>query len=724
MSGLKEAVAKALPVYEIPDDDLVSGILVPAMSSARDVRIGAGYFSSRCLAQIAPGLAAFIANSTEPLRLLISPEIDDADKSAIERGVRTPEQVLADKATLLIKDARLSESAVVKHTADCLSYLVAARRLELRFVLMNRGMYHKKVWLFHTDETWVAVHGSGNATTRGLLVNGEQMTVDRPWVDGPNVAMRVEKLVQRWERQWNNEQTHSVTLTALQGLRFAGRRASEDDVPTADDFWEAWRKDYEAGLEPPLPPNVSLTPLHILTIPRWLEWKTGRYAHQSRAVEAFLTAGGRGVLEIATGGGKTLTALIAATQCQDQHQGPLLVMVLVPSTPLMHQWSDDVRDFGVEPIVLSELERSARKSMLEEVRAAFAVGRRRAEVLIVTNKLFADDPAVREFINAQGVDVLTMVIGDEMHNLGAPSFINDPPKRFDRRLGLSATPIRQYDPDGTDQLFAFFGKPVYEFSLQNAIEAKCLTPYRYFLHEVTLTEKEQDKYLELTEELRVAGFGVDDKGTTRNSDPRIERLLRLRRAVLEQADGKIAMLRKLLEKHGPRKVKQTLIYASAKESAVESQKQILKINALLSDLGIVSHQFTSAETSRAETRALLDQFGDGEYQVLTAMKVLDEGVDIPQTDTAYILASSAVRREWVQRRGRILRTAQGKTRATLHDFLVLPLDLSSKAAKFILRAELARADEFAKLSENEYTDGGPRLLISKYETVMRAFEEN
>src|SRR5262249_4587140 len=161
-------------------------------------------------------------------------------------------------------------------------------------------------------------------------------------------------------------------------------------------------------------------------------------------------------------------------------------------------------------------------------------------------------------------DVLAMLVGDEMHNLGAPSFAANPPQRFNKRLGLSATPIRQYDPDGTDRLFSFFGRPVFEFSLAEAIAARCLTPYRYYLHEVTLTAEECDKYVELTEELRKAGYGVDDKGGSHFSDPRIERLLRLRRAVLEQAEQKVEVLRSLLQKHGPRNVKQTLIYASAK----------------------------------------------------------------------------------------------------------------------------------------------------------------
>lgn len=712
--ALSAVLANVLPVYEIPDDDLVGEVLIPAMESASQVRIGSGFFSSSCLAQIAAGLAAFIENSSGPLQLLISPEISADDRNAIERGIKQPEEVIEESTERLLIDARLSESALVLHTLDCLSYLVASNRLDLRFVLMRQGMYHKKLWLFDGDTGWSAVHGSGNLTTRGLLVNGEQMTVDRPWMDGGSAQIRVALLVGQWERQWNNESPHSLTLAAPQGLRFAGRRANEDVVPTVKDFWDAWRKDFEAGREPPLPPHYRAGPSHTLQVPAHMDWRTGPYGHQGRAVDAFLAANGRGVFEIATGGGKTKAALIAATQLQIQHRGPMLVMILVPSTPLMLQWTDDVHTFGIDPILPSRVPGQKRRGLFEEVRAGLGGGDPRTEVVIATNKLFFQDEACRELVESLPADTLTMLIGDEMHNLGTPTFLSNPPKRFDKRLGLSATPVRQYDPDGTDRLFDYFGRPVFEFSLAEAIESGCLTRYRYHLHEVELSVDEMDKYAELTERLRAAGFRHTDDGQTMVSNTIVERLLRERRAVLEQASAKISALRRLLVDAGPRAVQRTLIYTSAKATILDKERQINKVNTLLSDLGIVSHQFTSAETSRAHADDLLDRFGRGDYQVLTAMKVLDEGIDIPQTDTAYLMASSTVRREWVQRRGRILRVSPGKGVATLHDFLVVPPDPDSKHGRAVLRGELIRAEEFASLAVNEWDDDGPRSVLSAY----------
>lgn len=715
LTGLKEALSGAMPVYEIPDDDLVSEVLIPAMSYADEARVAAGFFSSHCLAQLAPGLSAYVGNGGRTLRVLLSPEISKADHDAIERGVKSPELVLAEATDRLFHDARLSESALVQHTLDCLAYLVAAGRLELRFVLMQTGMYHKKQWLFRSGDDWAAVHGSGNATARGLLVNGEQMTLDRPWMDGESPAKRVERLVEQWDRQWDNRHAYSLTLTAAQGLKFASPRVSEGLVPTVRDFWEAWDRDNRAGLEPDLPPSFQAA-AHILTIPDGLEWRSGPYQHQGQAVDALLAAGGRGVLAIATGGGKTRTALIAVSQMQAQSAGSVVVLVLVPSKPLMQQWAADVAGFGLVPFLPSLADASHRRRRLEEIKAALAVSQKRTEVIISSNALFAQDRSLRDFFDNLDPSVEAILIGDEMHNLGVPSFLGDPPERFTRRLGLSATPIRQYDPDGSDKLFDFFGEQVFEFSLRDAIRSGCLVPYRYFIHEVHLTDSEMDKYVDLTEQLRRSGFRVDDDGQTIVPSDKVERLLRERRAVLEQASAKVHRLRAILQDQDRRQpVRRTLIYTSAKPSVFHDMRQIDQVNGMLSDLGIVSHQFTSDETSRVDASAILERFGTGDYQVLTAMKVLDEGVDIPQTDAAFILASSTVRREWVQRRGRVLRKAPGKSVASIHDFFVIPPNPTSPTGQAIIRAELRRLREFTDDCDNEWATDGPRSLIGKYE---------
>jgi len=707
------------PAFEIPDDDLVGEVLIPAMRVSDEVRLAAGFFTSRCLAQIAPGLAAFLNDSDASLKLLVSPEISEEDREAISRGIREPQPVVEDALESLFEHARLSESAIEQHTVKTLAYLVASDRLLLRVVLMERGMYHKKIWLFRSADHWLAVHGSGNATERGLLVNGEQMSIDRAWQDGPQSQSRVKIFLDQWTRRWENRHPSSLTVEVSQALEvLQGYVAAAP--PTAADFWHAWRLDREAGLEPELPPGMRSSPFdHRLQIPSGLVWREGRYAHQGRAVDALLKERG-GIVSIATGGGKTKVALIAASEMQNEEPRHLCVVVLVPSRPLVRQWTEEIREFGIDPIVLTGTGAMDRRAELERVSLAFTTELPRTEILVMSNALFTRvDSAERRWLTDLPASIECVLIADEVHNLGTPSFINDPPEFFRRRIGLSATPIRQYDPDGTHQLFEFFGgPPVFEFPLGDAIEAGCLVPYRYYPHVVELDSVEMEHYEHLTEQLARAGFQVDDDGVTIALNPRIERLLRERRALVEQADAKYPALEQELRRMGAESVSRTLIYTSAKPEILGKPKQITAVNGILERLHIISHQYTSKETGTARSQTILSKFGSGEYQVLTAMKVLDEGIDIPQTDTAFLLASSTVQREWVQRRGRILRQMLGKKVAHLHDFIVLPPDVDTTVGQSLLKSELRRASEFASIAENEFDAGGPNDVIRGLEAMV------
>jgi superfamily II DNA or RNA helicase len=701
-------------MYEVPQDDIVGEVLVPAMANSETVNAGAGFFSSRCFAQLAPGLASFLDASQKPLRMLISPELRTQDVEAIKLAATNPEIVVQDTLAKLFESASIDPSKIVKHSIDCLAYLLAAGRLELKVVLMPAGQYHKKFWLFYDGVDHVAVHGSGNATERGMLVNGEQMSVSVSWT-GESAALRsIEKLALGWERDWKNENKHYKTFIASKALEVLKRMAPKE-VPTLKDFWDAWREDYEHNIEPPLPVSVLSKVSETLKIPDWLQWRDGAYKHQGEAVDEFESNGRRGLLAIATGGGKTKTSLISATRAQDDSQGGFVVLILVPSSPLEAQWSQEVVEFGIAPVRLSKLQTGKRHVKLSELLAVYAAGSGETTVLVSTNSLFAQDQQLKGFLERVSAFASTMLIGDEVHNLGAGSFVNKPPEFFEFRLGLSATPVRQYDPDGTDKLLDFFGGQIYEFSLEQAIAAGCLVPYNYYLIEVLMDEYEFEEYQKLTMQIVKAGASEDDDGRSDFSSSLVSRLLMKRRSLIEHVGDKTRALRLLLTELRGDLLSKTLIYASAKQTPPDQEKQIATVNAMLKEMGVPFHQITSEETASGAAKVHLDRFASGDLKVLTAMKVLDEGVDLPQTDTAVLLASSAVEREWVQRRGRVLRSAPGKEVASIYDFLVVPPSLDNSQAKSLLRSELTRIEAFAMASQNEWSAGGPRSIIQKYE---------
>jgi superfamily II DNA or RNA helicase len=723
MSDLRRRLERADGIYHIPDDDLLGEVLIPGLGAATEVRIGAGFFSSGSLGQLAPGLAEQLNENRPPIKMILSPSLSVEDSEAIFSGVADRDGVIARCTQRIFDGARYSASKIVQHTLDCLSILVAQDRLELKVVLYPNGSYHRKIWLLSADGDRVVVHGSGNATYRGLVSNGEQMTVDCSWWDEARSVARIRRLSDVWEREWCGDSPYCVTRAVPEVIaEIRDHARSLEHAPTTEDLWRAWQADFKVGqsdLAPHSTPAGVVKPTsRLLAIPEWLDWKAGRYAHQAKAVDAFEQNGSRGILAIATGGGKTKTAMIAATRAQDEHSGPALIVILVPTSPLEAQWAEEVSVFGLNPVRPSSSSPARRRVRLEELQAALSVTQPHTEVVLLQTGLLRTDDYLKEFFVNVGRHCLKFLIADEVHNMGASATLRALPPSFTHRIGLSATPVRQYDPEGTALLEEYFGPEVFRFSLGDAIDSGCLVRYEYYLHETRLNGSEFSKYQDLTRRLAKFGRASDDGRPDGGANDQVERLLRERRAVLEHAAGKLDLLRRLLEDVGPSAVQRTLIYASQKPDPFERGRQIDDVNGLLRSMGIDFHQFTYTETSQPDARVHLERFASGELQVLTAMKVLDEGVDLPATETAFVLASSTVEREWVQRRGRILRTAPGKTVARLHDFFVVPPEPTHPASVPLIKSELRRANAFAELAANEYSVGGPRELIQKYEQLV------
>jgi superfamily II DNA or RNA helicase len=711
MSALRE-LAQMQPLYTIPGDDLIGEVLIPAMSAASSLRCMAGFFSSAAFRHVAPGIAAFINETGGTFRLLISPALDDADREAVRAALSRREDVLRRAVETLLEGARLSESALELHTLDCLSYLLAAGRLDIRFVLMtDGGMFHPKVWIFHDGRDLLVAHGSSNVTAAGLLFNFEAVSVERSWT-GEDAIIRTVRFRDLFERLWSGDDPDTLTIDLSAGLDLARRIPSEP--PTIEDFWRAWHLDAARGLAPSLPsgllvptPTPGSVTREALRIPRGLAWESGPFAHQGRAVRAWEEAGGRGLLSMATGSGKTVASLICASRLQDSAENSLLVVIAAPYRPLVEQWREEARRFGVSPLGLGQLPSAARDSVIREAVRRLDRGVSGVEIAVVTHNYLLSD-GFAEALEAIPTSVATLLIADEVHNLGRPRFLARAPEQFQYRIGLSATPVLQYNEEGTQAIADYFGDTVFEFGLAEAIGV-CLVPYNYFLHPVPLAADEMEQWEELTQKLIRVGFIGHDEGLDGNLSPEVLALLVKRRAVLEAAAAKVGMLRELLENEGTDEVRHTLVYCSDKRP-----EQLLAVNRELLDLGLFVRQLTAAETAdRRRTADILQDFGRGDYQVITCKRVLDEGVDLPQVRQAFLLASSTVRRQWVQRRGRILRRcdAIGKTIADLHDFLVIPDDPNSSGGRAILSQELERARAFAELAANSGSPDGPFATI-------------
>ena len=691
------------PIYFVPDDNLAEEVLIPCLASATTFDCMVGYFSSRSFTQLAPGLAGFLQRPERTLRLIVSPFLTQTDREAIENGLRSATEIFEDSMAAML----VSKEGIVRHTFRCLSYLIASKRLKMKIALMKDAQFHLKAWIITEGSERLAAHGSGNFTEAGLIKNYEQITVSRSWID-PNqdhiVTSLQDKFTALWDRKEPSCRIYDLSDAVEQRIL---RDYPVDRPPTEQEYRDLVNANGRFDQETTCGFTTTTGDCYnTFAIPPYLTYREGEYAHQGSAVDAWCASGFRGILEMATGSGKTIAAMVAAKHLHELHP-PLLIVIAAPYLPLIDQWCEEVRPFGITPVNIATASGpGARRQLVTKSLRRLRHRRSDVEVLVATHDTLCD-PA---FIDAVAeADSPKLLIADEVHNLGRAAFAGSPPACFDHRLGLSATPVRQYDPEGTVLLTDYFGEIVFSFTLEQAIGV-CLVPYDYYVHTVYLTTDETDRWLELTMRInRMASWGDDE-----NPSEYIQKLLRDRRLILEAAHNKITALARLLEAAGPRRLQHTLIYATDKDP-----RQLHAVNALLRRHGVLFHQLTAEETRDKRTmRQILKSFQSGALRVLTAKRVLDEGINVPEINTAYILASTTVERQWIQRRGRILRscTTLDKSHATLHDFLVLPPtlgDSDDRDARRMVKHELNRVMEFASIARNAGKPDGACATVHK-----------
>ncbi len=388
---------------------------------------------------------------------------------------------------------------------------------------------------------------------------------------------------------------------------------------------------------------------------------------------------------MATGTGKTITALGALAElCRSQ--GRLVIVMACPYKHLVSQWADEFARFGYKYLKVFGLA-NAQQDKLANQFLNFSAGYIDNLVILTTHDTFAT-PKFWQIIEQKSVPLL--LIADEVHELGATKRQLGLREAYIYRLGLSATPKRWLDDMGTDLLFSYFDKTVFSFSLADAIP-KYLTPYDYFPYFVELQDDELEKYYELT------GKIVRRANVTQSDEDEIPELYLIeRQKIIINAKAKFDPFENIIR--DLQNTTHTLVYCSP--------QQIKHTQNLLNIHNIIQHRFTGQESLKERER-LLSSFAKGQHKMLVAMKCLDQGVDVPATRNAIILASSGNPKQFIQRRGRVLRKSPGKEKAAIYDIIVVPtlnnnqLDKATfNMERKILKRELIRYNEFASLALN------------------------
>lgn len=421
--------------------------------------------------------------------------------------------------------------------------------------------------------------------------------------------------------------------------------------------------------------------------------------YQQEAVASWFANKGRGTLKMATGSGKTITALAIATELYYKISLQVL-LVICPYQHLVKQWARECEKFNIQPVLAFESLRRWQTQLSTQLYNVQS-GNQPFLAVITTNSSLISEGFQSQL---KYLPEKTLIVGDEAHNLGAPRLEESLPRNIGLRLALSATPERYFDEDGTQSLFDYFGPVLQpEFTLRDAIQQGALVRYLYYPILVELTEEESRSYIKLTRSIgrsilyRQRGGQGNDAFNEEHED--LKPLLMQRARIIGAAANKLGALREIM--FNRLQTSHTLFYCG--DGSVESTRQLKAVTKILgTELGYRVNTYT-AETPLEEREDLRRQFESGELQGLVAIRCLDEGVDIPAIKTAVILASSGNPRQFIQRRGRILRPHPGKERAVLFDAIVLPPELDRETLEVernLLRRELRRLVEFADLADN------------------------
>lgn len=678
--------------YRSDQEDVVANFFVPAFTVASSYSRAVGYFTSTSLALYARGIETF-AERGGTMRLIASPHLNEDDVIDIERGYDVREVI--ERATL--RELELEPPDTVLDGLGMLGRLIAEGRLDIKLAFVEQegrvGIYHEKIGIFRDDlGDLVGFTGSSNETYGGLMANFESVEVYRGWVAGDGTrALRLES---DFQALWSNQTPHLTVerfpeVARERLIKLGGERPSQP-LPGRDDALT--------------PPPLTASEPRRLSLPNWLSVRD----YQKDAVTAWLTNQGRGILKMATGTGKTKTAMIAATQLGNvlqQREQPLVVLILAPLQHLVDQWISEVEDFGVRPVAVYE---SSQKwlPVVEEQLAEARMGQRPIVAIVATNASFAGEKF--QSVLSRITQPL-LVIADEAHNLGSSAYRSCLPPNATYRLALSATPERWFDDEGTDALIDYFGRVVFELGLADAIKMGALTRYLYRPRLVELNDAETNLYVDLTAQIATRIASGEELGKADPNSP-LGFLLRQRAGILGHAEGKLAALRDDLSTRANSWFQ--LVYCAEGRRPTEAGEppgpnQLHEVmNLVGNQLHLAAHSYVS-ETPRKERKLLMRRFGTGDdLRVLVAMRCLDEGVDIPDARTGYLLASSSNPRQFIQRRGRLLRRAEGKDVAEIFDYLAVPpsgTPINLTVERALLTRELQRANEFGKLSENYET---------------------
>ena len=697
--------------YRSFTDDIVNNFYIPLLERAILYQRAVGFFSSTALIEISHGISKILENKGN-IQIIASPRLQEPDIIAIEKGYEEREKVLE---RVLINSIIEPRNYFEEQRLNLLANLIAWGYLDIKIAIVDNkksiGIYHEKIGLIYDKYgDIVAFTGSLNETNTAFLHNYESIDVFCSWTkDADRVESKRLAFKALWENNMPNMKVIEFPQVAKEKLLSYKKEFIDFDIDAKEypntkikEKIEMYIVSGDSSRNGPRPPDGLI--FHDYQLEAIEEWKRQNFV---------------GIFDMATGTGKTYTGLGALCKLSEHLNHELAVFIVCPYQHLVEQWVEEIIKFNISPIIgYSNSPQHDWKRRLENAIRdhKLKVKGKQFFCFICTNATFASSFVQSQIQKIRGKALL---IVDEAHNFGATRLSSLLSPKFEYRLALSATLERHKDEEGTSKLKEYFGSKCIEYPLERAIKEKKLTPYYYYPEIVYLDEAELEAYTQLTQEISKC-IMIDKNGKHKLTE-KGERLAIKRARIVAAAKSKIVKLKELIQPYIHDS--HILVYCGAATLLGENEdytpveeediRQIDAVTHLLgNELGMKVSQFTSRE-SIEEREIIKQQFEQGEnLQALIAIKCLDEGVNIPKIKTAFILASTTNPKEYIQRRGRVLRLAEGKEYAEIYDFVTLPRPLEAvsslsfeemKKDLSLIKNELSRIEEFARLSLNEMT---------------------
>ena len=715
------------------------GFFSEALCNSTQFDIKLGFFSSSAINILSDGFATFLYNGGK-MRMIINDVLSSDDKQAFIAGETNVLVPCFDLQNLAEVKRTLSERD--RHFFECLAWLIKSERLEIKIVVPKEGegIAHTKCGIFSDGLNRVAFDGSCNFSRTALIENLESLTAFCDW-DGQGDVCKIDDIAEDFEKTFSGNDDSVIYLKAEEVKVGITNNFTHKDI-------KELMRDEQKLLSLRLTDNLPISIQAVLnkakqkvsSIIEKMDKEVVGYSckigprfpfdeprdYQKQAYDNWKVSQ-KGLFAMATGTGKTLTSLNCLLKIYN-HYHYYKAIILVPTITLVEQWEEECRKFHFEHITKVSSKNPKWKSELDRIKTNESIkmdGEEPSYIIIATYASFARENIFHELVDfSKSTTKQILLIADEAHNMGAGRILDRlGGVKFARRIGLSATPERQFDDSGNKAIMEFFGckeSYTFEFTMQEAIDKGYLCRYKYYPHIVHLNDAEMAEYMRIS--LQLAKFYNQEKESFPKGDDILMRLLLKRKRIVHKAKEKELIFQQIIEERYAEKgdLKYTLVYvpegarpddetADMYDSSETVKDDDYSENLIEIYTKIVQNISKTTTVKKfisgiKERSVILDKYSKGEIEVLTSMKCLDEGIDVPRSEMAIFCASTGNPRQFIQRRGRILRKHPDKHMAIIHDLVVAPQINSAQESynmeRSLLKSELRRVNDFARMSEN------------------------